>query len=165
MAENDGKAPGQQPPAQAPAKRQKILIINHTGSVHRIPIQSMAESDDDRPTLLHTITLLPGANAVDPKHWDAVKGYDVLKILVRKRHRGGIEVGDPRIDVSTLAAFTDVEEAKELIEETVDGDLLKAWLRSEKRTDLVKLLEVQLEKIDPHNDLGKSEGEDEVKVG
>lgn len=152
--------------AQAPAESggRKLLVINHSNSPIRIPIQEPGkDAEKDRPKVHDHITLLPGANAVDPDYWDLVKDIDTIKILCRKKTRGGLEVGDSRIDVSNLGSIGDEDEAKELVDETVDADLLRTWKRTEKRPALVKALEEQLEKIDPRKDTGQGEdGEDLV---
>lgn len=148
-----------QAPAQASAPRRKILVVNHTEQVYRIPIMDPGLGKDPRPTTAATITLLPGANAVDPDEWEMVEDYPIVALLRKKKQRGGFEVGDPKLDVRTLAGFKDIDEAKELIDATVDGDLLKTWLRSEKRPDLVAALEAQMEKIDPRRDRDEGEGE------
>lgn len=153
--------------AQAPAESsgRKLLVINHSQSIYRIPIQEPGKDPEkDRPKVHDHLVLLPGANAVDPDYWDLVKDLETVKILTRKKTRGGFEVGDPRIDVSNLGSIGSEDEAKDLVDETVDVDLLKAWRRTEKRPILVKAIEEQLEKIDPHKDAGQGDGEDEVAV-
>lgn len=150
MAENGGSTPT---PAQASAKApKKILVINHTDSPYRLPIMDPGQGKEPRPSVESTVTLLPGANAVDPDAWDIVREYPIAKALIKKKHRGGFEVGDPRVDVRNLDSFRDEEEALELIDMTVDPDLLKGWLRSEKRPALLTALEEQMAKIDPRRD-------------
>jgi hypothetical protein len=152
----------QQPrPAQAPAAKRKILVVNNTDSTYRIPIMDSGSGKDPRPTTAAVIVLLPGANAVDPDEWDLVAEYPIVEILCRKKQRGGFEVGDPRVDVRTLDSFKDEDEAKELVDATVDGDLLRSWLRAEKRPAIVTALEEQLEKIDPRRDREGSADEDQ----
>lgn len=153
--------------AQTPAESggRKLLVINHTTSIYRIPIQEAGKNPEkDRPKVHDHLVLLPGANAVDPDYWDLVKELDSIKALCKKKTRGGFEVGDPRVDVSNLSSFEDEDEAKALIDETVDVDLLKSWKRSEKRQVLAKAIEEQLEKINPRNDEGAGEGEEDLAV-
>lgn len=154
MAETETETKHQQQPkpAQAPAAKRKVLVVNNTDSTYRIPIMDSTGGKDPRPTTAAVIVLLPGANAVDPDEWELVEDYPIVKIMCRKGQRGGFEVGDPRIDVRTLNSFKDEDEAKELIGATVDGSLLRDWLRADKRPAIVEAIEEQLEKIDPRRD-------------
>lgn len=150
MAEQNGSSDA--PPAQASAAKRRILVINHTDQVYRIPIMDPGRGKDRRPSVEATVVLLPGANAVDPDAMEVIAEYPIVKVLMQKKHRGGFEVGDPDVDVRTLSSFKDIDEAKEIVDATVDLDLLKSWMRTERREEILKAIEAQLEKIDPRRD-------------
>jgi hypothetical protein len=139
------------------APAPKILVINHTGSVYRIPIQASGKKPTDRPVALAYVVLLPGVNAVDADEWDLVKDAGVMPALLKLKGRGGFELGDSRLDLSSLAGIKDEEEAIALVEETVGADLLKSWQRTEKRKAVLDAIEEQLAAIDPRNDKAASD--------
>jgi hypothetical protein len=140
-----------------PTPAPKILVINHTSSVYRIPIQTSGKKPTDRPVVVAHVVLLPGVNAVDADEWDLAKDAGVMPALLKLKGRGGFEVGDTRVDLTSLAGIKDEEEAIALVKETVGADLLKSWQRTEKRKKVLDAIEDQIDAIDPRNDKAASD--------
>lgn len=145
----------QEKQSERPAR--KILVINHTGSVYRIPIQAeQGKGMAARIVPIANVVLLPGANAVSEDLLELIGEYPTVKALFKPKGKA-LEVVDAKIDASTLAGFKGEEDAIDLVGKTVDASLLKEWARTEKRKKVVEAIEEQLSAIDPRNDKAAKE--------
>jgi hypothetical protein len=134
------------------AQGKKILVINHTGTVYRIPINTKeGKGMGERISAVAHVVLLPGANAVAEDLLELIVEYPTVQSLFKPKGKA-LEVIDAKIDATTLAGFKDEADTIDLVDKTVDADLLKSWQRTEKRKKVLDAIEEQLAAIDPRND-------------
>lgn len=89
--------------------------------------------------------LLPGVNEVNAEEWTAAKKSAVVVGWIKE---GVLEEGDAKVSLTTLEKFS-AAQAIELVEETVNGELLLEWQAAEKRGGVLAALQKQLDKLDP----------------
>lgn len=97
-----------------------------------------------------TILLMPGVNTPKKEEWDKVKTNPIVKQMIED---GKIEVVEAEKadseekEVSTSLALLHVKTAEKLVKETLNRDILKTWLSTEKRPSVLKALNEQLDKV------------------
>ncbi len=104
------------------------------------------------------IILKPGANAVDVKEWAKVRVHPMIKMAIES----GEIVEESEVDESMFTTMTKDEDqagedsilsgmkipqAKGLVEETTDLELLNRWKRTENRNQVIGAIKAQLEKV------------------
>jgi hypothetical protein len=86
--------------------------------------------------------LLPGINEVDEAEWAKAEKIPVVQHMIKE---GTLkpQKGKSAADLSQLKA----PEAIELVENTVDRELLEGWFANEQRKGVLEAIEAQLEEI------------------
>ena len=105
------------------------------------------------------VKMLPGINEVEPeffeKHKKDFNFFKANKFLeVVKKQSVGSKISKSNPDKSVLESMNSGE-AVDLIEETVNSELLEKWNESESRKTVKKAIKKQLEKLGEYIDKGK----------
>jgi hypothetical protein len=119
--------------------------------------------ENSKQTILHIngLKLMPGVNSVEKKWWGeaskhpTIKKYLDLDILVVKS-----EKTDKKDDAKALTDFKQ-NEAKEIVTKTTDLNLLKKWLKEDKRPQVKGALKKQIEILEAppeYTDNAKAKG-------
>jgi len=90
------------------------------------------------------ITLIPGVNVLTTAQYDEVKDRKVFK------HR--VETGTYRVDTKITGdsiSGLDESDAKSLVGETLDRNILRKWLVEEQRKPVREAIDIQLERVKP----------------
>jgi hypothetical protein len=102
-------------------------------------------------TLFHlneSVKLLPGVNTVDDALWESLKDHAIIKAHVES---GDFEVLEPdgdSKDATKLLLTMRQPEAKRLVCETIDRDLLLAWKEADHRPQVIGAIKSQLADLD-----------------
>lgn len=123
------------------AKDTKVLVIYDRKNVLTI------NAGDQK------LRLVPGANRVDSKAWEACRGVPRVKKLIED----GIVAEESGATVESLDGMKPAE-AKKLIKNTIDLEVLEIWKLNEKRADVVKAIEAQIDALT--KEPTKEEGEE-----
>lgn len=99
------------------------------------------------------IILKGGANTVPAEKWKPFANHPTIKILVDKgelefdMYGKDVKAKDEvKLDQDHLQSMK-VKEATDLVNLTIDKELLESWLKVEKRAGIKKAIESQLEKL------------------
>lgn len=110
------------------------------------------------------IRFLPGINEVEESNWNKVKDHPLLQerfdsgalVWVKgpkdEVKKAKAEALPPVEDDGDALAGTTVEEAKKLVTDTFDLNLLKKWSETETRKSVLKAIEAQVDKVTPKDD-------------
>lgn len=89
-----------------------------------------------------TITLMPGANVVPESIVKNMKAHPVIKAMIEEGTLEFPEVSEEK-GISELSQG----EAVDLVNSTVDAELLASWKESDKRKPVLKAIDEQLKKL------------------
>lgn len=126
---------------------ETIIVRNFTDSQVTIPLPYTKDATG-RAAASGEVILMPGVNEVDAAKWDKAATSPAVKAYLKMRAKGGITVDEK----SSGPADLSVDDAVDLVEDTVDGALLKKWAEREDRAEVSAAIKSQIEKIDPRND-------------
>jgi hypothetical protein len=96
---------------------------------------------------VQSFRLLPGINQIPEAQWSEAKKLPAVKDHLKKKNFE--EIGATKMP--GLRGYT-VEAAVELVEETLDRDLLRQWKGDETREPVIAAIEVQIGKTAPGAD-------------
>lgn len=109
-----------------------MLIRNNSVRIMVVPVQG------------GNVRIMPGVQEIETETWKKV-----LPLVKEKIEEGELENMDERMDdefEEGLGAFS-VNEAKKLVKETADEDLLNEWLMSDSRKGVKDAIRKQLKYI------------------
>lgn len=126
-----------------------MRVENYTGHVTKIPIM-MANNQTGAVTEKIAVILHEGVNEVDPALWAECEKIAYVKSLQDMGfRRGGIVAGDPKVSLRNLDALKP-QIAIDTVEDTMDAKLLASWRLTERRESVLKAIDAQAKKLDPH---------------
>lgn len=117
-----------------------------------------------------SVRFMPGINKITQEQWDEIKDHPLLPFRFEEDHlewlkgkgpddcvdeEEGVESEGEEIEEKELSEMAnDVlseykpKEAKDLVKNTFDVDLLKSWKETEERGAVLKVIDQQIEKLE-----------------
>lgn len=111
------------------------------------------------------VTLIPGTNKLEDSKWAIIKNVKdvkerlesgMLEIIQRPKVEGDEPTGDNGDEGAKSLGELNAPDAKKLVKETYNTELLREWAEEETRSGVSKIIAAQLEEIEKER-----EGEDE----
>lgn len=122
------------------------------------------------------VRFIPGLNYLTQEQWDAIKDHPLLPARFELEHLVWVEGRSPedyeedlevelessddeqssgedghkKVAVSALVSTKKVKQAKELVRNTFDLELLEAWKEDETRSTVLQEIDEQIQKIHSH---------------